>query len=154
MERPHSYLVDMWLRANPSYRIAHEKDCGDCAEDINGVRKGNGGPWKPKPQYDPYYTVGDFNGDGRDDFAIALVNIQEADRQFVVLIFNGPFSTSSGRSPSFISSPLDLKGAGMFFGPPRPRPYRLVIGGFGSEGCLVVPVRSSYTSDCPDLLRH
>src|SRR2546422_8970701 len=88
----HRRLIDEWLRAHPQYRIAQETDC-DCAEDIQAVRHGYGGIWKGNPQYNPYYTVGDFNGDGKTDFAVALVDRRAAVKLFVILVFNGPLAS-------------------------------------------------------------
>jgi hypothetical protein len=110
------------------------------------MRKGSGGPWKPVPDYQPYAATGDLNGDGRGDFAVVVIDtsksIQEA---FRLLVFNGPFSTTLGNpTPAFEKAGLNLQGAGLFFGPPRPQPYRLLVGGFESEGMLLQPTGRSY----------
>jgi len=81
---------------------------------------------------------GDFNGDGQVDFAVVVLNQSKGKRQFTLLVFNGPF-VSSEVAPAFVDSDLDLKGSGLFYGPPRPTPYRLAIGRFESEGTTLLP---------------
>jgi hypothetical protein len=137
-------VLQRWLSAHRGFRSATIADC-DCAEDIAAMRKGFGGLWKPVPDYQPYRATGDFNGDGRDDFAVVVVDasksVQEA---FTLLVFNGPFLTTSGPIPAFEKAGLDFRWTGLSFGPPRPRPYRLVIGRFESEGMLLRPTGRSY----------
>jgi hypothetical protein len=138
-------VLQRWLSAHRGFRSAAISDC-ECAEDIAAMRKGSGGPWKPVPDYQPYAATGDFNGDGRGDFAVVVIDtsksIQEA---FRLLVFNGPFSTTLGNpTPAFEKAGLNLQGAGLFFGPPRPQPYRLLVGGFESEGMLLQPTGRSY----------
>jgi hypothetical protein len=48
----------------------------------------------------PYYAVGDFNGDGRDDFAIAFVNMRQP-KNFAVAVFNGPFGRGRTVRPAY-----------------------------------------------------
>lgn len=143
----HEQIVDSWRRANPGYRIANEIDCGDCAEQIQAIRRGMGGKWKAVPNYQPYYAVGDFNGDGHKDFAIAMLSNERGAKKFVLLVFNGPFKSGIFTHPAFVSEPMNLAEQGLFFGPPRPKPYRLVVGGFESEGMLLLPKGMGYTWD-------
>jgi hypothetical protein len=58
------------------------------------------------------------------------------------VVFNGPLRP--GVAPSFEERGLDIQGQGLFFGPPRPKPYRLLIGGFESEAAILVPRGRSY----------
>ena len=106
-------------------------DC-DCPEDI-----------QPVPDYHPYTTTGDFNGDGVVDFAAALVNRTATANKFALIVFNGPFGRGA-TSPAFLKLGLDLKGQGLFFGPPRPKPYRLLFGAFESEGAVLRPRGNTY----------
>ena len=140
----HRRAIEAWIETNPSFRIAGEGDCGDCIEQVQSIRKGMGGAWKAIPNYHPYYQVGDFNGDGQQDFAIAVVSSSKSPKRFKILVFNGPFTDSATKAPAFASEPKDLSFQGMFFGPPRPKPYRLVVGPFESEGMLLVPKGPSY----------
>src|SRR4051812_46149015 len=52
-------------------RVARDEDCGQCADDIARESKARGS------DYHPYYAVGDFNGDGKQDFAVALIEMKE-----------------------------------------------------------------------------
>jgi hypothetical protein len=65
-------VLRSWLAQHPGYRIATDEDCG-CADDIKQMKAGWGGAWKPVPDYHPYTATGDFNGDGVEDFAVAVV---------------------------------------------------------------------------------
>ena len=127
----HRVTLLHWLEARPEFRLALDADC-DCKSDIEKIRKGGGGPWKAKPNYHPFYVAGDFNSDGKEDFAVVLLTGNER----YVAVFN-----SGETEPSYLSS----KGvAPLFFGPPRPKPYRLIMGGFWSEGAIFEPSGHSY----------
>ncbi len=85
--------------------------------------------------------AGDFNGDGELDFVVAMVETKAA-RKFTMLVFNGPLRPNE--APSFINTDLSMSGIGFFFGPPRPKPYRLVVGAFESEGYILIPKGQTY----------
>ena len=132
-----------WLKRHPTYRQATDEDC-DCAGNIQDVRQGSGGELKPLRDYHPYTATGDFNGDGAEDFAVVLIDRTKKQKNFVLVVFNGPF-TSETPSPAFMQSGMDLKYFGLFYGPPRPKPYRLVLGPFNSDsGALLIPRGRSY----------
>jgi hypothetical protein len=135
-------VVSTWLHKHPGYRLANEKDCA-CDEDLRTMqRTGYGGRWKPVPDYHPYAVSGDFNGDGEIDFAVAVIRTNVA-HKFTILVFNGPIK-SIGDSPSFVDADSNLTGTGFFYRPPRPKPYRLVVGAFESEGYVLVPKGRTY----------
>ena len=132
-----------WLRRNPSYRAATDADC-DCPQDIQQMKAGYGGDWKPVPDYHPYIATGDFNGDGVRDFAVVVVDFSRPTENFTLLVFNGPFG-SKPVSPAFVEARLDLRYEGLSFGPPRPKPYRLVVGPFESDNTwILVPRGRTY----------
>jgi len=143
----HQQVVDTWLECHTGFRVATELDCGDCKEQIEAIRRGMGGAWKAVPNYQPYSMVGDFNGDGQKDLAIVVIAPITASKRFQLLVFNGPFPGNQPHKPAFASEFLDLGGQGLFFGPPRPKPYRLLVGGFESEGMLLVPKGKGYAWD-------
>jgi len=143
----HLQITQKWLGEHPGSRIATERDCGDCSEQIAAIRKGMGGAWKPVPGYQPYYSVGDFNGDGQRDFAVVVATQDKSPKHFILLVFNGPLDASKPQKPAFVSEPMDLTEQGLFFGPPRPKPYRLLVGGFESEGRLLLPKGKGYSWD-------
>jgi len=147
IESVHQNAVGVWLNTNPGFRIALESDCRTCEEDIQMIRRGMGGAWKPVPDYTPYYAVGDFNSDGENDFAIVVIKTKPKGQSFKILVFNGPFPDSSNSKPAFVSEFMDLSREGLFFGPPRPKPYRLLVGAFESEGILLVPKGQGYVWD-------
>ncbi len=137
--------VSAWLASHPEYRLATDKDCA-CDEDLHTMRTtGYGGKWKPVPDYHPYVANGDFNGDGKLDLAVAVIQVT-IPHKFTILVFNGPIQ-SRPQDPAFIEEDANLTGIGFFFGPPRPKPYRLVVGAFESEGYILVPRGRTYRLD-------
>ncbi len=132
-----------WLVKHPLFRAATDQDC-DCAEDIQQMKAGDGGIWRPVPDYHPYVVTGDFNGGGIRDFAVVVIDKTKSIHQYTFLVFNGPFGLDSV-APVFVATALDLKYMGLFFGPPRPKPYRLVMGRFDSDNTsILVPRGKTY----------
>jgi hypothetical protein len=140
---PTAQVLSDYLASHPQLRLATTADCGDCASAIENIRRGSPPNWPPVPGYEPYLVAADLNGDGRPDVAAVLIDTAASTNPFTLIIFNGPFR--AGRiAPSFIQRGLDLRGSGLFFGPPRPKPYRLVMGEFESEGAILEPTGRSY----------
>jgi hypothetical protein len=139
-------VLKSWLARHPGYRQATDGDC-DCAGDIQQMKTGYGGMWKPVRDYHPYIVSGDFNGDGAEDFAVVLIERAKHERTFALIVFNGPFKSET-LSPAFFQAGMDLKNSGLFYGPPRPKPYRLGLGPFESDsGALLIPHGRSYQWD-------
>jgi hypothetical protein len=135
-----------WLAHHAEYRLATDEDC-DCAGDIEQMKTGYGGLMKPVRDYHPYVVTGDFNGDGAEDFAAAVLDVSKKEKNFALVVFNGPFKSET-RSPAFIESGMDLRYMGLFYGPPRPKPYRLLLGPFESDsGALLIPHGRGYKWD-------
>jgi hypothetical protein len=131
--------LQSWLTKHKGFRVGTDEDC-ECDDDIASTRRGSGGAWAPNPNFHPYYAVGDFNSDGQPDFAVVLIGA--AEKKYVA-IFNGPFSQNSASSPAY----LDHKHVGaLFFGAPRPKPWRLLVGPFESEGTLFKPRGALYVA--------
>ncbi|MFZ0413008.1 MAG: hypothetical protein WBS18_15225 [Candidatus Acidiferrales bacterium] len=131
------------MARHTEYRIAMDEDC-DCADDIKQMKAGSGGVWKSVPDYHPYAATGDFNGDGVEDFAVVVVDRSKQEKNFSLVVFNGPFKSGTA-SPAFLQPGLDLRSYGLFYGPPRPKPYRLLLGRFESDsGSLLIPHGRGY----------
>ena len=138
-----------WLAQRPHYRLATDKDC-DCAGDIKLMKTRYGGLTKPVRDYHPYVATGDFNGDGVEDIAVVVLDRSKKGKKFGLIVFNGPFKSDTA-SPAFMESGLDLKYSGLVYGPPRPKPYRLVLGPFESDsGVLLIPHGRSYRLEQPE----
>jgi hypothetical protein len=136
-------ILAAWLSGHPHFRAATDKDC-DCSEGIQEMKAGGGGVWRPVPDYHPYAATGDFNGDGIRDFAVVVIDRTKSAHQFALLVFNGPFDAEAVK-PAFDQFGLDLRYMGLFFGPPRPKPYRLIVGRFGSDNTsMLVPAGQTY----------
>ena len=140
--------LQSWLARHPNYRAAIDADCHECSDEINETKAGTDG-WEPVPDYRPYIATGDFNGDGTVDFAVVLIDRSKRDRNFSVAVFNGPYQ-GRVQSPAFLKSGFSLRHGGLFFGPPRPKPYRLVIGNFNAGGVVLMPHRNTYRLDDGD----
>jgi hypothetical protein len=138
---PQKEVVNSWLTKHSGYRLAADSDC-DCKEDLQTIRtKGDVGKWKPIPDYHPYVAVGDINGGGEVDFAVAVIR-NSSPGSFAILVFG--LIKSNDQDPAYFDCNLKMQGIGFFFGPPRPKPYRQVIGPFESEGYLLTPKGQSY----------
>jgi hypothetical protein len=136
-------ILGAWLSQHPEFRAATDTDC-DCAEDIQQMKTGYGGAWTPVPDYHPYAATGDFNRDAISDFAVVVIDHSRSTSNFALLVFNGPFGSKTA-SPAFSESGLNLRGQGLFFGPPRPKPYRLVVGPFESDNtAILIPRGRTY----------
>jgi hypothetical protein len=106
------------------------------------MRKGYGGDWVAVRDYHPYVATGDFNTDGFEDLAVVVRDATAKEKAFTLLVFNGPLK--AGEKPAFQERGFDASHEGLFFGPPRPKPYRLLIGGFETEAAILVPKGRSY----------
>jgi hypothetical protein len=136
-------IVDGWLGRHPNHRAATDADC-DCADDIRQMKAGYGPDWPGVTDYHPYVVTGDFNSDGVGDFAVVVIDQSKSKENFTLLIFNGPFG-STHASPAYTESNLNLRYEGLSFGPPRPKPYRLVVGPFESDNTwILVPNGRTY----------
>jgi hypothetical protein len=120
--------------------MANDHDCS-CDEDIQTMRSGSDGE-KPVPDYHPYIASGDFNGDGAIDFAVMVIGTRKP-HDFTMLVFNGPVDVAHP-VPAFVNPHRDLTRTGLFYGPPRPKPYRLLLGPFASEGLVLQPRGKTY----------
>jgi hypothetical protein len=134
-------VIATWLAQHPEFRRATARDCG-CEEDIRNMKAGYGGSTKPVPDYDPYKVSGDFNGDGVADIAVVVLDTRKKSDMFALVVFNGPFGVPP--QAAFIKTGLDLKQQGLFYGPPLPKPYRLLFGRFQSD-YIVMLVQSGKT---------
>ena len=106
------------------------------------MKSGGVGSWKAVPDYDPYKVAGDFNDDGIEDIAVIVLDSKKTHDSFSLVVFNGPFGGQS--EPALFATGLDMKHRGLFYGPPRPKPFRLVFGRFEAEGVALVPNGKTY----------
>ena len=124
----HREAVDQWLSSRKlALRVATVADCSN-KEGLAITRKERG------KGYHPYYAVGDFNGDRREDFAIALVNPRKRKERFAVAIFNGPVGKQS--TPAFFEEGWDLSDGGLFDGGGG-----VMAGPFESDNCVILRPR-------------
>ncbi len=128
LRAPHRAVLQQWLAGKPGLRLATEKDCLN-KEGLKATRQENG------QNYQPYYAVGDFNRDGQEDFAVALINPGKRSRRFGIAIFNGPFNLRNPRRasvPPFFTEEIDLSDGGLV----SLSGNRLVAGVFQTDNCV------------------
>ena len=135
-----------WLSHHSDYRLAKDSDCS-CDDDLAQARAGWPPEWPPAPDYHPYYIVGDFRGDGAEDVAVGVIS-QQHPNKFRVLIIHGRPPSGTARK-AFLSEELDFR-QGLFYGAPRPKPWRLGVGPFESDGVTFEPTRDGYRFSSDD----
>lgn len=124
----HKVAVEQWLSSRKfALRVATVADCSN-KEGLAATREQRG------KGYHPYYAVGDFNGDRKEDFAIALVNPGKSKEQFAIAIFNGPVGKNS--VPAYFSEGWDLDDGGLFKGGGG-----VMAGPFESDNCVILRPR-------------
>jgi|SRR5580658_9220420 hypothetical protein len=138
--------IASWLTRHPGYRVAIDADC-TCDDDIAQMRAGYSADWPGVPNYHPYYMVGDFRGDGAADVAVGVIS-QQHPRKFRVLIIHGT-PPKGPAAKTFLSEELDFH-QGLFYGPPRPKPWSLVVGPFESDGVTFEPTPTAYKFSSDD----
>jgi hypothetical protein len=84
LQPQHRAVLKKWLANRPWLRPATEDDCEDKAN-LALMRRDLG------RRVHPYYSVADFNGDGRKDFAVLLV-VKGKD-EVALAVFNAPFTS-------------------------------------------------------------
>jgi hypothetical protein len=139
--------IASWLTSHPGYRVAIDADCS-CDDDIAQMRAGYSADCPGVPNYHPYYTVGDFRGDGAEDVAVGVTS-QQHPKKFRVLIIHGTPLKGLGTAKTFLSEELDFH-QGLFYGAPRPKPWRLVVGPFESDGVTFEPTPTGYKFSSDD----
>jgi hypothetical protein len=139
----HRAIVDKWVKLRADLRLATDADNSN-RDGLTATRRDRG------RNYQPYYVVGDFNGDRKEDFAVALVRKRKSQWPFVFAIFNGP--TGRATKPTFTVD-ADLSDGGIFYNPQNPPSgFRLAFGTFQTDNCVIVsPRRQTYaTRPCLD----
>jgi hypothetical protein len=130
IDRVAGAAIENWLTLHQEFRVIDDAEC-KCDDELKDIRTMTRGAWVADPSYHPYYVTGDFNGDGRIDLAVG-VRRMGADAKFQVLIISGYRVARHGQNCAFLSQAFDV-GEGLFFGPPRPKPYRLLEGPFDTD---------------------
>jgi hypothetical protein len=123
----HKRAVELWLTESPNLRVATIADCLNKGG-LAATRKQFG------RNYHPYYIVGDFNGDRKQDFAIALIRDNKRETPFAIAIFNGPLGKNS--VPAYFSEEWDLSDGGLFVGGGG-----ILAGPFESDNCVLLRPR-------------
>ena len=136
--------LDGWLTKHSEFRLAVDSDC-KCDEMIAQMNEWTAYHGYKDVRFHPYYVTGDFNGDGIRDFSVALLNSKKQTANYEILVFNGPFNEKKAKNPAYRIKDLDLEKKGLFFGPPRPKPWVLMFGDFETENDFgIFPQGESY----------
>jgi hypothetical protein len=134
----HKAIVEQWLKLRTDLRLATDADNTN-KYGLAATRRDRG------RNYNPYYVVGDFNGDRKEDFAVALIKKKKGQWPFVFAVFNGPLARAT--KPAFTED-ADISDGGIFYNPQNPPGgFRLAFGTFESDNCAIVsPRRQSYVT--------
>ena len=132
-------MLARWLEGHPAFRVATTADC-DCAADIQRMRTVSAGVWKAVPDHDPYPARGDLSGDDAVEVAVVVLERCGSIGKATLLVLNGPIDLKNV-SPAFIESGIDMRSKGLYFGPPRPKPCRLLVGRFESDNTMLLAPR-------------
>lgn len=98
----HEEVIKLWLASRPELRPATDADYAFKA-DLAAERIGYA-------SFHPYYAVADFNGDGQEDFAVALVNTRKRTANFTIAVFNGSkVRANAPAAPTFLGEGYDLR---------------------------------------------
>ena len=130
LRAPHRTTLEGLLKNRPMLTLATEKDCLNKVG-LAASREEYG------RDYQPYYAIADFNHDGQQDFAVALINQQKRSRRFAIAIFNGPFNQTRTSAPAFFTEGIELSDGGLVILSRN----RLVAGVFQSDDCVVLRPR-------------
>jgi hypothetical protein len=84
LKSEHREVLKKWLAKKTWLRPAIESDASK--DDLEAWKREN-------KSFFPYYVVGDFNQDGKEDFAMIL-KVIKAEDEGVIVVFNAPFSSS------------------------------------------------------------
>jgi len=138
LQSQHRAVLKEWLAHRPWLRPATEDDCED---------KGNLALMRRElgSNFHPYYSVADFNRDGRKDFAVLLV--VTAKDEVALAVFNAPFTSSR---PAYFERGFEKMG-NMYIAYNHPIRKRLYLGVFESDYyCMwLIPKGSKYSyRDC------
>ncbi|HKQ54095.1 MAG TPA: hypothetical protein VJT74_17090 [Pyrinomonadaceae bacterium] len=120
----HRQTVRGFLKTRPHLRVATYAD----AENKRTLEFLNEGYGENKS---PYYAVGDFNNDGREDFAVAFVNTRQP-QNFAVAIFHGPFRGRRWVRPAYYNEKEFGTDSFLFAGTAE-RPHTLIVGTSGGD---------------------
>ena len=77
LQDKHKEVLKRWLSKNTSFRLAEDNDASK--DDLDAWRRDD-------KNFQPYYAVGDFNQDGKEDFAVLLKDKGKNDA--AILVFN------------------------------------------------------------------
>lgn len=86
----HAEILAAWLKTKPHLDLARPGEIP--ADQMKRFRE-----WQKNPNAHPYYAVGDFNQDGREDFAV-LLNNKKTGKERSLAVFE-----AGSKSPDFFN---------------------------------------------------
>jgi hypothetical protein len=145
----HDRFLQRWLATHPDWRLARVEDCEDrwidsagkehvesCQRLVQALRA-----WTKDPAVNPFYARGDFNRDENEDFAVVLTHAKQGKtsaKSAKVVVFNGPFQGAGAVEPAYSLAGRSVSETFLGYGPPRAKPWRLIIGSPESEGRVLI----------------
>ncbi|MBC7910967.1 MAG: hypothetical protein H7Y30_10735 [Pyrinomonadaceae bacterium] len=138
----HQVVLKAWLKDKSWLRPAIEQEDSVFKDDLKLIRQGIG------KVVNQYYSVGDFNRDGREDFAVLLADGRYIEDGFALAVFNGTFKAN--QSPAYYEEKFDyITNSYLVFN--RTVNHHLYLGVFESDWyCMtLIPKGRGYTyRDC------
>ena len=95
----HQGVLKAWLKGKSWLRPALEEEDSIHLGDLQLIRQDIG------KDVNQYYSVGDFNRDGNEDFAVILADRRYVEDGFTLAVFNGPFREN--HSPAYYEEKFD-----------------------------------------------
>ena len=133
----HAAVLKKWLAAKKGWRLALEKDYG---KDNLDYLRGN-----EEKILRPFYVVGDFNRDRKEDFAVILINNR---KKYGIAVFNAPFNAKAVQQPAFFTDGIET-GDIIYY---KKDSNLLLIGPYASDsGFILKPKGKTYKVESLDL---
>lgn len=89
----HAEILAAWLKTKPHLKLARPGEFP--ADQLKRFRD-----WKKNPNAHPYYAAGDFNKDGREDFAV-LLNNEKTGKERSLAVFE-----AGSKAPDFFNQEM------------------------------------------------
>jgi hypothetical protein len=145
----HARFLQEWLVKHAELRPANLEDCENRTVDSAGNERVEScrrliqelREWTKDSAANPFFAHRDFNGDSEEDFAVVLTErrvMAARAKRAIVVVFNGPFRGGTAAEPAFSVTRRSVSETFLGYGPPRPKPWRLIIGLPESEGMALV----------------
>jgi hypothetical protein len=137
LQSEHREVLKKWLAKKTWLRPAIEKDASK--DDLAAQRRND-------KSFFPYYVVGDFNQDGKKDFAVLLKSLNKDDA--AIAVFNAPFKSS--KPAYFDRFEKGYRGIGTLYIEYEEDVKMLYMSAYETHGFYLKPKGKKYVAYDPD----